>query len=159
VLTGRDEGQLTLLIIGYMLVAALLIVIGVDVSAAFLDRRALASVADAAALSAAQQIDRDAVYAGVSPACGSALPVDTDAAAGAVDASVSDDLPDLHRMFTDIAPPQTTVAGGQVAVRMTGQASLPFGHVIALLLPGHAQEVPITVTAHAESAVSGAAGC
>jgi uncharacterized membrane protein len=159
VLSGRDDGQLTLLVIGYLLMAVLLILVGVDVSAAFLARRSLSSVADAAALSAAQQVDRAALYAGAAPDCGTALPVDATAAERAVDASVDDDLPDLHHEFTDLGPPETTVAGGEVAVRLSGRAALPFEHVLALLLPGHAPGVPITVTAHAESAVSGAAGC
>jgi uncharacterized membrane protein len=159
VLTGRDDGQVTLLIIGYLLVAAVLIVIGVDVSAAFLARRALSSVADAAAISAAQQVDRAALYAGNAPACGAALPVDATAAARAVDATVRDDLPDLRRMFAYVSPPETTAAGGEVGVRLSGQASLPFGRVVAVLLPGRTPGVSITVTTHAESAVSGASGC
>src|SRR4051794_15481915 len=153
-LTRRDDGQLTLLVIGYAAIAAVLVVIGVDVSAAFLARRQLSSVADAAALAAAQEVDRAAVYTGAGPVCGGSLPVDAAAAADAVDAAVADDLPDLGRMFARVDAPQTSAAGGVVTVRISGAASVPFGQVIARLLPGRPAAVPIVVTAHAESAVS-----
>lgn len=157
-LTRNDDGQLTLLVIGYAFLALVLVIVGVDVSAAFLARRELSSVADAAAIAAAQQVDRTAVYAGADRAC-SPLPVDASAAGAAVEAAVADDLPELERIFVRLDPPQTTAAGGAVSIRLSGDAHLPFGRVIGLLLPGRPTSVPVAVTAHAESAVSGADGC
>src|SRR4051794_41470556 len=71
-----DEGQLTLLIIGFVAIAAVLIVIGVDASKVFLAQRALSSAADAAALSASQAVDKVAIYAGTGGGCGGLLPLD-----------------------------------------------------------------------------------
>ena len=71
-----DEGQLTLLIIGFVAIAAVLIVIGVDASKVFLAQRALSSAADAAALSASQAVDKAAIYAGTGGRCGGLLPLD-----------------------------------------------------------------------------------
>jgi uncharacterized membrane protein len=51
-----------ILTLGYVMVALMLIVVVVDVSALYLARRALAAAADGAALAAAQQIDEPAVY-------------------------------------------------------------------------------------------------
>lgn len=51
-----------LLGIGAVAVAALMLVIGVDASAAFLQRRALVNLADATALAGAQGIDLSAYY-------------------------------------------------------------------------------------------------
>jgi uncharacterized membrane protein len=158
VLTKTDDGQLTLLVIGYAFLALVLVLVGVDVSAAFLARRQLSSVADAAALTAAQQVDRAAVYAGDNPAC-SALPVDTSAAGAAAGSAVADAIPELERSFVRVDPPQTTAAAGVVTVRLSGAASMPFGRIVRLLLPGRSSSVPITVISHAESAVSAADGC
>src|SRR3954470_16799716 len=87
--SSGDEGQLTLLIIGVVAIAAVLIVIGVDASKVFLAQRALSSAADAAALSAAQAVDKQAIYSGTGGGCGGLLPLDeaeaTQRAAGAVD--------------------------------------------------------------------------
>lgn len=57
-----DRGSVMLLAIGAVAVAALMLVIGVDASAAFLQRRALTNLADATALAGAQGIDLDAYY-------------------------------------------------------------------------------------------------
>lgn len=60
---GRgDDGTVLLLGIGLLLVCVLGLVAVVDAGAAFLQRRALMAVADAAALAGAQAIDVDAYY-------------------------------------------------------------------------------------------------
>src|SRR3954451_6787334 len=72
----QEDGQLTVLMIGYTFIAAVLVLVGVDASKVFLARRALASVADSAALAGAQAIDRAAVYRGDVRACRGVLPID-----------------------------------------------------------------------------------
>ncbi len=59
-----DDGQLMLLIVFFGLVAALLTVVVIDASAAYLAHRDLAGVADGAALAAAQTVDLGAYYTG-----------------------------------------------------------------------------------------------
>jgi hypothetical protein len=80
--TGED-GQLTLLVIGFTIIAATMIAVAIDASVVFLARQRLASQADGAALAAAQQMD-DGAYFG-STGCIESLPI----AQGAVDAAIS----------------------------------------------------------------------
>ncbi len=58
-----DRGSVLLLGIGFVIVCLLAVAVAVDVSAAFLQRRALMSIGDAAALAGAQAVDLDAYYA------------------------------------------------------------------------------------------------
>ena len=60
----RDErGSVLILGIGMIVVGLLAVTVSVDVSAAFLQRRALMSIGDSAALAGAQSIDLDSYYA------------------------------------------------------------------------------------------------
>lgn len=62
--THRDDrGTVLLLTIGMSVVLLLLVAVVVDVSAVVLDKRALSNAADAAAVAAAQQADREALNA------------------------------------------------------------------------------------------------
>ena len=132
---SQDEGSLTLLVIGYTFIAALLIVIGIDVSKVFLAQRALASTADAAALAGAQAVDRAAVYAGTR-SCDD-LPVDPSAAASAAEEAVGEASATLVQTFATVSPPDVRVGAQTVQVRLAGQVRVPFGRVLALLLPDH----------------------
>jgi uncharacterized membrane protein len=57
-----DRGSVMLLGLGAIGVCLLAVVTGIDASAAFLQRRALVALADAAALAGAQALDEDAYY-------------------------------------------------------------------------------------------------
>jgi hypothetical protein len=58
----RQTGQATLLILGFFLIAVLLVGVTVDASAAYLRRQALNSLADGAALAAADGVQGEQVY-------------------------------------------------------------------------------------------------
>lgn len=58
----RERGSVLLLGIGFVAVCLLSVVVTVDASAAFVQRRELMAVADAAALAGAQAIDFDEYY-------------------------------------------------------------------------------------------------
>lgn len=60
---GDDRGSVLILGIGLVVVCLLAIAVLTDVTAAFLQRRHLMAIADAAALAGAQAIDVDAYYA------------------------------------------------------------------------------------------------
>ena len=69
-MTGRqhpqrgERGQVTVLIIGFALVLLLAVGVTVDASAAYLEREALAALADGAALAAADQVQGSPAYDG-----------------------------------------------------------------------------------------------
>jgi uncharacterized membrane protein len=152
---GRDDsGEITLLLIAYAALALVLIVVGIDVSAVFLARRALASTADAAALDAAQAVDRAAVYSGAVGGCEATLPIDPDRARSRADAVVADDAGGLRHLFRVIDPADVAVDGGTVTVHLRGRARVPFGRLLGLLVAGHDDgAVQVDVTAHARSPV------
>jgi hypothetical protein len=125
----------------------------------FLARRALSSVADAAALAAAQAGDRAAIYAGAA-GCGGVLPIDPAGAEQDVDVSLTDDLADLRQTFQVVQPADVAVTGGTVTVHLSGDVKVPFGGVLALLDPGRGDGlVHVSVSAAAESPVTAADGC
>jgi hypothetical protein len=157
---SSDDGQLTLLIIGFVAIAAVLVVAGVDASKVFLAQRALSSAADAAALAAAQAVDKDAVYAGTAGGCGGLLPLDGGEAGRRATSAVEDQTSSLHSTFATLDAPQTDVSGGTVAVHLSGRLGLPFGHILAVLVPGHDDgRVRVDVVAHAQSPLSVPGGC
>ena len=59
-----DTGTVLVLVLGFAGILVALVAVVVDVSAVVLAKRAVASAADGAALSAAQAVDLDALYAG-----------------------------------------------------------------------------------------------
>jgi hypothetical protein len=59
----RDEGQILILILGYVIVAITLVIVAVDITAVHLARTQLLDAADATALDAADAADVHTVYA------------------------------------------------------------------------------------------------
>jgi uncharacterized membrane protein len=152
-LTRADDGSLTLLVIGYTLIAAVLIVVGVDVSKVFLAQRALSSTADAAALAGAQAVDRTAIYADGADCSG--LPVDPSSAQDAVDVSVRDAADNLRSTFVSLSDPVVRMDSGSVQVQLRGQVTVPFGGVLAVLLPDHPDgRVEVSAASAAASALT-----
>lgn len=155
-----DDGSLTLLIIGFVAIAATLVIVGIDASKVFLARRALSSAADAAAIAAAQAADRNAIYTGQAGGCGDLLPLDADGASSLAQQSVAAGTADLRHTFDTLDPPDTTVRDGVVSVHLSGQVAVPFGRVLALLLPDHPDgRVTVDVTSHAQSPLTAPGGC
>jgi uncharacterized membrane protein len=157
---GSDDGQLTILIIGFVAIAAMLVVAGIDASKVFLAQRALSSAVDAAAVAAAQAVDKDAIYAGTGGGCGGLLPLDVAAAQQRADAAVDEQNSSLRSTFATLDAPQTDVSGGTVTVHLSGRVALPFGRVLALLVPGHDDgRVQVDTASHAQSPLSVPGGC
>lgn len=148
-----DEGQITVLVLAFTAIAALLAVAGIDASAAFLDRRALGAATDDAAVAAAGGVDRAAVYRG-GPTCGRPLPVDPARAVALADASVAGE-PDLRRTFARVGVPAVGVDAGTVTVTLVATARLPFSGIIGVVDAGAARGVTIRATAHARSPLTG----
>jgi hypothetical protein len=152
----RDDGSILVLVIGYTAIASVLVVVGVDTSKVFLARRALASAADAAALAAAQGVDRDALYNGAGPRCGRPLPLSRDRAASLAARSVALDRSHLGHLFASLSEPTTSVARGTAGVELTGEVAVPFGRVLAWLDPADSGgQVRVSETSHARSPATG----
>jgi Flp pilus assembly protein TadG len=115
-----DEGQLSLLILGYTVIAAMLVAVVVDLSHAFLYRRALAAAADGAAVAAASSPDLDALYR---QGAATQVPLDEVAARAAVEQYARDGaLGDRFRDFDVVA---VDVHDGTVSVTLAARVRLP----------------------------------
>lgn len=128
-----DDGQLLILTAFLAFVLILLVVVVVDVSAAFLVRRELASQADGAALAAAQRVDYAAYYAGEG---GDVLPL----------ADVDDTVRDYvaaNFPGTAVEDVRLTSDGTAVSVTLRRRLDLP------LAPPGFADAVDVRAAATA----------
>jgi hypothetical protein len=141
---GRGEaGQATVMIIGFVAVLAMTVAVVVDASAAYLRRQALSSLADGAALAAADGIEGEQVY---TSGLGERAVVDAERARvlvldylAAVDASAH--YPGLTHVVE--------TSRDRVVVRVSAPLDLP------LPLPGVSPSAEVTATSAAVVAVSG----
>jgi uncharacterized membrane protein len=139
----RDEGQVTVAILGFAMIILLLLAVVVSGSRVFLGQRDLAAAADSAAASAAQAVSEPAVYGGVA---GAELPIDPEAAQARVAEYVV--LAGLVDHFDDFAVVAVTVTGTTVTVTFTARAPMPYGGLLNDEWDGG---YPITATATAHS--------
>ncbi len=122
--TTDDSGTVVPLIVIFSMVASLLLLAVIDVTELFMKSRGVATVADGAALAAAQEIDKNTLYhsGGIQ---GADLPILTALAQQAVDTYVADnDVPGRFPGFQS-----ATAAVGQantVTVTVHATVSLPF---------------------------------
>lgn len=145
----RDEGergQISLLIIGFTMVALMLIIGGVDVTAVTLARSRLLDAADAAALDASDSLDNGSAYEGGLEK--SAVSI-TD---GSVRRSASEYLalePRPNGVSSWALSDGTGSPDGQTAViRLRGTAQIPIGASVVAAFGG---SVEITVESRARS--------
>ena len=140
-----DDGQVTILIIGFTLIVVMLITVVVNVSRVFLEQRALASAVDGAAATAAGAVDEEAVYTG---GIDERLPLDPGEARERVERYAS--AGDLAERFDAFEVRRVEVAGTSVTVTFTSVVHLPFE---ALVPDRLADGVEVVVTASARSPV------
>jgi uncharacterized membrane protein len=132
-----ERGQTTVLIIGFVIVIAMTVAVVVDASAAYLRRQALSSLADGAALAAADGLQGEQVYtaglgerAVVDPVAARGLVVDYLTSVGA-----GRRYPGLvHAVETD---------GDRVVVRVAAPLDLP------IPIPGVGRDARVAATAAA----------
>ena len=115
-----EQGQTSLLIIGFAVVAAMLVAVVVDASVAYLHRQGLSSLADGAALAAADGVQGEQVYVGglgdraeVDPVVAEVYVADYLRALGA-----AEHYPGLRY--------DVQVTSGRVLVRVAAPVDLPF---------------------------------
>ena len=138
-----DEGQLLLLVLAYTVIAALLITVVVDVSQAYLYRRSLLAAADAAALSAANQPDLDAVYTGDDS---SVLPLSEAGARRAVEQYAAD--AELADRFRDFEVVTVDTDGAAVTVTLRAVLHMPLANLVTSRWNGG---YPVVASANARS--------
>ncbi|MFZ0325180.1 MAG: pilus assembly protein TadG-related protein [Actinomycetes bacterium] len=139
-----DDGTVLLLVLGLVVIAALLVMVVIDVSELFLARRGLLAAADGAALAGAQAVDEEAVYRdGVH----GSLPLDRQRVRSAVDeylasSGLTDTVGDLQV--------QVTSDTNTVHVELVGVVRLP---VVNAVTPAAVGGVEVAASASARSAV------
>jgi hypothetical protein len=120
-----DDGTVLVLLLGFTAVLMLLVAVVVNVSAVILAKRGLASATDGAAVSAAQSLDLDALYAGGLDA--ERIPLSEAEAASRVaayEAQAAAGQPGLQ-LSLDVSADGTTAI-----VRGVRMVDLPFGRVL-----------------------------
>lgn len=127
-----DSGQISVLLVGFLLVLGVLVAVVVDASAAYLHRQGLNSLADSAALAATDGVQGEQVYEGrlgelaqIDPVAAQAYAEQHLVAAGAYDR-----YPGLRVSIT--------ADGDTVTVRLAAPVELPLG------VPGGPQRPVIT---------------
>ena len=138
---GRAErGQITLLVIGFAVILISLVAVVVDASQVVLLRRTLSSLADGAALAAAQSLAEQSFYTGQDT---DALPLDPSAARAAV-------VEHLGGVDLDLCLLDVAVVGDRVTVTVSAQADLPLVGAVTSAFEG----TTVTARASARSPIS-----
>ena len=126
-----DDGQLVLLIIGFVLVTALLVTVVVNASRLFLMQRSLSGLTDGAAVAAAQAVDEAAFYTGGLDA--GTVPLDDRAAAALVQ-----DYLDAYfastgnrERYPGLRVVDVAAAGGVATVTLRVLVPLPFVNTVS----------------------------
>jgi Flp pilus assembly protein TadG len=136
---STQRGQISLLIIGFAVILLSLVAVVVDASQVMLLRRSLSSLADGAALSAAQSVAEDALYSGA----GDYLPLDERRARAEVQRY-------LRASPIPVQVLQVDVQGDRVTVWLSAQARLP---LVGVVTEGFA-ETTVTARASARSPIA-----
>ena len=120
-----DSGTVLVLVLGFVAVLLLMVAVVVNVSVVILAKRGLASAADGAAVTAAQSLDLEALYAGGLSEDG--IPLDSGLAARRVaeyEAVASAGQPGMQLVLARVDDRNTVV------VRGAREVTLPFGRLL-----------------------------
>ena len=142
---GRDRGQVSILILGLLGVVLLLVIGGVDVTAAQIARARLLDASDSAALEAANALDEAAAYSG---GIGDSVVVSNGTVERAVEANLGARPMPYGVSAWQVARGTGTTDGKTAVVVLQGTADLPMtGGLLAAL----GQSVTITVESRARA--------
>jgi uncharacterized membrane protein len=145
----RDEGQIALLVLGYTLIALVLVSVVVGASAVHLTRHRLQSVADGAALDATDALDRARLYGHGAGGGLAAVPVNDATVRASALAYLANTTAGQRFSQLVVAPGTGTPDGVTARVDLSAQARLPL--VTSILAPW-ARGITVRVTASARSA-------
>jgi hypothetical protein len=144
---GDDTGQLSLLILGFTVIALTLIIGATAVTSVHISRMRLLDAADTAALDAVDEDETGLYTSGVDRT----VPVSDEAVrAAAADALDSRALP-AGLLSWQVAPGTGAVDGDTAVVRLTAEADLP---LVGGLLQGLGGSVTVTVESRAQAQVA-----
>jgi uncharacterized membrane protein len=145
---GDDAGRIALLVLVDVLVAAALIAVVTSATAVHLARHRLQAVADAAALDAADALDRDRFYTRGAGSADAPVPLTDTTVRDAVQAYLA--AADAASRFADLAmaPPTGTADGTAAEVTLVATAPVP---LLGGLLAGWSDGIRVTVTARARA--------
>lgn len=127
----REDGQITVMVVGFFIVVAFLAVVVVNASSAFLQRQELDNVADGAVLAAADALKQDSIYR---RGIGQDAPLDVDEARRIV-------ADYLASTGDDVAAWRVTTDGDTIRIHLERQVEL------ALAPPGWRSSTTITADA------------
>lgn len=148
----RDDGSVLLLTLGYAVVALLLVTVVAGASSVHLQRKQLLAVADAAALDAADAVDRAAYYEALESGEDlDAVPL-TDATVREAAAASVASSPAAARMAGVRLGPRTGTPDGETAVvELTAVARLP---IVSPVLETWSGGIPLRVESRARAPLS-----
>jgi uncharacterized membrane protein len=115
------------LLLGFAVLALVLVGVVADLSKVFLAKRSLASTADGAAIAAAQAIDLEALYTGAADP--GTLPIDSRSAAAAAGAHLARD--GSGAAYDGFTLDHVEATPTQVEVRVSARVALIFGAFFA----------------------------
>ena len=143
-----DDGQVTLLVLVYALIAMSLVAVVVDATAVHLARTQLLDAADAAALDAADAVDEKAVYVG---GLAGAVPLTTASVRDQATAYLSSYAVPSH--LDDVGRGARTgrADGASATVELRGRVRLPMGGAVMAAWRGG---IRVTVTSTARTTLA-----
>jgi Flp pilus assembly protein TadG len=148
---GGEEGQVTLLVLGFAVVVIVLVLGTVAATSAQLSRMRLLDAADGAALDAADSLDAGTYELGV----GDAVPVSDATVTTTAAAYLAERRRPESLLSWRVAPGTGSPDGETAVVRVTGEADVP---MVGWMLRGLGGSLTITVEARARAAVTDTSG-
>ncbi|HST86519.1 MAG TPA: pilus assembly protein TadG-related protein [Kineosporiaceae bacterium] len=152
---GNDDGQILPLVIAYVLIAFALVVVAVNITAVHLQRQRLFSLADAAALDAADALDRSRFYSQgaqtVSGDAAVAVPLTDLTVRSSAERYVVAAAPLARVADVAVDRPTGSPDGVTAEVTLVGRATLP---LFSFASVRWSDGVPLRATARARARVS-----
>lgn len=144
----RDDGQITILALGFALIAFVLVAVVADAAAVHLARTQLSDVAEAAALDAADALADTAYGSGIDGSQGSAVPLTDASVREQVQRYLATYEPTSRLDAVRLRPGTGTADAQSATVALAGRAHLP---IAAFVVASWNGGITVTATATARA--------